>query len=604
MAEQTLSGEHYPSLLQLDGHHPYRDAVPEGSITYRARHRRGGRVVYFNFPLAREMGLIAGDHPERMNRTLEAALLETFGLTIINEYDMRVGRRVDCRDLRPNPYMATRYLQLQHPGRSGRTSGDGRSIWNGTVQHRGRRWDVSSCGTGVTRLCPATGQSGEFFPTGNERTDYGCGTASLEEGIGAVLNSELFHRQGIRTERVLAVLSFRGGFAINVRAAVNLLRPSHLFVHLKQNNLTALRQAVDYYIERQIENGEWPALRGNRRYREFAGRVARRFAEMAATFESEYVFCWLDWDGDNILLDGGIIDYGSVRQFGLYHRQYRYDDGPRWSTSLPEQRGKARYIVQQIVQIRDMLIDGVKRPLTSCAADPVLALFDAQFERHLRARLLDRMGWTPRQRDYLLRYQARRVEAWRREVRYLESRQSREGLREVADGITSDALFCLRDLLRELPGHLRRSFADLTERAFLDIGLSHYASRDDAREGGRRRQHIRRFQAGYRELVEAVARWERRAMGRVLIGLHRRAVRRNPPHRITGDALTVTAQLLAERANQLGPARLQQLVDHYLSRTPGCSPRWQESRGRGITRPERKLLEELQQIQVEHSLGL
>ena len=93
------------------------------------------------------------------------------------------------------------------------------------------------------------------------------------------------------------------------------------------------------------------------------------------------MFCWLDWDGDNVLADGSIIDYGSVRQFGLYHREYRFEDVDRMSTTIPEQRRKARGIVQKYAQIRDFLVTGVRSPLQSFARDPVLDLFDAEFHR-------------------------------------------------------------------------------------------------------------------------------------------------------------------------------------------------------------------------------
>ena len=68
--------------------------------------------------------------------------------------------------------------------------------------------------------------------------------------------SETFHRNGIPTERVLAVLTLSNGFAITVRAARNLIRPSHFFVWLKQNNLERLRGVTDLYIERETANAE------------------------------------------------------------------------------------------------------------------------------------------------------------------------------------------------------------------------------------------------------------------------------------------------------------------------------------------------------------
>ena len=71
---------------------------------------------------------------------------------------------------------------------------------------------------------------------------------------------------------------------------------------------------------------------------------AMLFDLIMTRFENDYIFCWLDWDGDNILIkDGGVIDFGSVRQFGLYHHAYRFDDDERWSTNIKEQKKKVYY---------------------------------------------------------------------------------------------------------------------------------------------------------------------------------------------------------------------------------------------------------------------
>ncbi len=48
-----------------------------------------GQVTYFNFALAKEMGLISPDHPHRINKRLEEKLLDTFCLRIINEYNQK-----------------------------------------------------------------------------------------------------------------------------------------------------------------------------------------------------------------------------------------------------------------------------------------------------------------------------------------------------------------------------------------------------------------------------------------------------------------------------------------------------------------------------------
>ena len=257
----------YSRLLRIDGRHPLARVAPSAVVPYPARRRDDSRVAYFNFDLAREIGLLPVDHPDRMNPTLEKALLETFGLVIVNEWDQAHGNEPDEADRLPHTYMATRYLQLQHPDKRGLNSGDGRSIWNGWIRGPRGDWDVSSCGTGVTRLCPATSVTGEFYRTGNALTDYGCGTAHVDEGIGAALMSESFARNGIATERVLAVVARSNGFAVNVRVAPNLLRPSHFFGLLRRREDADLRRLVAYYAEREIRAGRWPAIEGERAHR-------------------------------------------------------------------------------------------------------------------------------------------------------------------------------------------------------------------------------------------------------------------------------------------------------------------------------------------------
>src|SRR5262245_940084 len=82
----------YRHFRDLDGSHPFREAVPEnGFVDYEARRVPGTEVVYFNFALAREMGLIPRDHPDRLGKRLESAILDTFAIQIINEYDLSHG---------------------------------------------------------------------------------------------------------------------------------------------------------------------------------------------------------------------------------------------------------------------------------------------------------------------------------------------------------------------------------------------------------------------------------------------------------------------------------------------------------------------------------
>jgi hypothetical protein len=594
-------------------------------VPYRARRRHDTRVAYLNFALAREMGLLAPDHPDRLTPALRRALLDTFGLVILNEYDYLNRTPVPSEDLLPHAYMATRYLQIQHPDKRGLNSGDGRSIWNGCVTHRGVTWDVSSCGTGVTRLCPATSQHKRFFETGNWIASYGCGTAAIEEGINSALMSEVFHRNGIATERVLAVIALPSGLSINVRAGRNLLRPSHFFAHLARGDEASLRETVDFFIDRQVGNGEWPdcpppttAARRARRYQRFAEEAARTFARITARFEADYVFCWLDWDGDNILADGGIIDYGSVRQFGLYHREYRFDDADRFSTTIPEQRRKARHIVQKYAQIRDFLVTGRRPTLASVAEDPILALFDAEFERVKTARLLERIGYTEAAAETLARRAPDAIRRFTRAYSSFERARSSRGPVKVPDGISWNAVYCMADVLRALPAHYVERIANgadehddralmLAPRALVELAVSDYASRADRRPTAWRLRMARALQRAYLALADAAATHAGRSRGEVLRGLAERAPILNPEARITGDAIDHAASRILKRRPALSPEAVYRLVQAYTDdqdQDPDRVARREGHSARRLTSIERRVLGQMRTITRELREGL
>src|SRR5437773_2319930 len=388
----------YERFKKIDGRHPWREVSPDGYIDYQARYRPNGRVLYFNFALAREMELLSLDHPPTMNKDLEQAILETFSLRIINEYDREQGRRYPVETIKPNPYMATRYLQTQHRNRQGKTSGDGRSIWNGCIRSGKLTFDISSRGTGATCLSPGAQHANGIVKTGDESYGYSSGLADLEEMLGSALMSEIFYRQEIPTERCLAVIGFPDGTAIGVRSAPNLIRPAHIFRYLKQGRHCELKASVDYFIQRQVENGFWQIPpEPHPEYERALDYVARAYGKMAAVLEEEYIFNWLAWDGDNLLASGAILDYGSIRQFAAKHDKYRFKDVDRYSASLREQRGCARMIVQVFAQALDFAQTGVKQNLNEFKNAECLKTFDLTFEAERDRRMLWRIGFTPAQ---------------------------------------------------------------------------------------------------------------------------------------------------------------------------------------------------------------
>jgi len=564
IGKATQKNRDYSRFEQIDGLHPLQLEVPESCVLYKARQRPGGRVAYFNFDLAKEMGLIASDHPAQLPEELSQKIIDTFGLRIINEFDIMNSKKFPEAKIKPNYYMATRYLQLQHPSKTGKTSGDGRSIWNGTYKSKSKRWDISSCGTGATRLSPATAIKKRFFESGDPSVSYGCGLADLEDGLAAAIMSEIFHQSGVPTERTLALIEYSNGLSINIRASENLLRPSHFFVYLKQKNLEKLLAIVDYHIGRMLENGTWPKIRTRKkRYDHFLSETIKSFARASAIFESDYIFCWLDWDGDNILMDGGIIDYGSVRQFGLFHKEYRYDDVDRWSTTISEQKAKARYIVQTFVQLVDFIQTEKYKNIKSFDKSDRLKQYDDEFENTLDQQMIRKIGFRPQDQKVLLGKHAKLVRKFRKTFQYFERIQSKKGVYKVTDGVTSDAVFCMPDFLREYPRLLYNGKA-VDNKKIVEIIASSYARESDLKLTFHRKTKLKKLKSTYDALLEIVSTTRSSSRKKVLLEVMLASSVINPLHRITGDAvMAVTKRAIRDR-KKMDYSKFYELVSKFV----------------------------------------
>jgi uncharacterized protein YdiU (UPF0061 family) len=571
------------SFGRLDGSHRFKEANPGAFVDYGVRKRHGGRVFYFNFDLARQMGLL----PPRENQSdvdeltpeLCRVILETFALVIINEWDLENGSRFSAKDIKPGKYMATRYLQLQHPSRVGKTSGDGRGIWNGELTHRGVTWDVMSSGTGATCLSPATAREGRYFKSGDPKVCYGNGYNSIDDGLPAALMSEIFHKEGISTERTLALIAFPGGSSINVRAGRNLLRPSHLFWHLKQGNHESLSRAVHYCIERDRRNGRLSVPRewhGQERETvgAFCEQVAWDFAIAAARYRSDYIFCWMDWDGDNILCDGGIIDYGSIRKFGGYHSGYRYDDGDRYSTRIGEQRGRARYIVQTFAQIRDFLKTGKKRPIADFAGDSLVVLFDQKFEQESARLLLWRAGLSSSQIEDWLKVPSRRsstLSRWIRNFQKLEKKQCARGVHKVADGETSHAVYVMNRFLREYGALWEGSPEWVGGVRLSELCRSEFATQRDFKNSNTLGAQWQALEHAYRRLAQETS--PGTPIKVLLREWRMRASVRNAPIPVTGNGVLGVMEVLLKAPRAQVQGAISELLAHFGRNPEAVNPR-------------------------------
>ena len=593
----------YAAFQSLNGRHPWQTNVPEGFVGYPTRKLEKGRVAYFNFALAREMGLIAASHPDELTTELNEKILETFSLQIINEYDQQNGYKAPAGTVKEHAYMATRYLQLQHADKKGRTSGDGRGIWNGTFRNRGTTWDVSSRGTGVTCLSPGSVEANRPLKTGAAEFGYGCGLADTTELVGSAIMSEIFHLNGVPTERVLAVVDLGRGCGIGVRAAPNLIRPAHLFLYLKQGRLDVLRQATDYMIQRQIENGEWKfSATAPDRYQKMLSAISLSFARFAAHLERNYIFAWLDWDGDNVLANAGIIDYGSIRQFGLRHDQYKYDDVQRFSTNLNEQRGKARQIVEVFAQLANFLETGKKKGIAEFVNDPKVREFDREFDRELRRIFLRQVGFDVHQIETLMKKRAD-VERLYSTFLVLEKTKTKAGMKKVPDGLNRPAVFNMRAVLRELPTALltqvkaNGSWSAPKAEALIQTMSSSWAKKVDLRLKGGLRERIEAFTKAYVHVLKSMSPDAEKPQG-YLRALAARAEEENRADRITGNgAEFIVEAVVNARKKGLTFSEIQNAVELFIaSQSPAKARSGRLSRPTSVTSASGRLFQELTNI--------
>lgn len=566
---KVSSASDYTRFDQLDGQHPWQEIVPEGCVNYNARILSQGKVGYFNFNLAKEMGLIPKNHPHELNKSLETKLLNTFNLRIINEYELTHNKRYQEDVVKPYPFMATRYLQLQHDNKQGLTSGDGRGMWNGLVAHKGQAWDVSSRGTGVTTLAPGAAKAGVPLQTGNIHHGYGCGLAEIDELYSSALMSEILHNNGYETERVLVIIDHPNSYGIGVRAGKNLFRPAHLFMYLKQNNYSELQRATDYLIERQVKNKRWALdCKSKSRYNKMLDAVVNDFAQFAANLERDYIFAWLDWDGDNVLMDAGIIDYGSIRQFGVRHDQYRYDDVERYSTNLNEQKNKAMLMIQVFCQMIDYLNTKQKRPLADFKNHAGLKKFEKAFNYYLLKRFLQQVGLNENTCDDLLLKQKSFVQNTYDMFLKLETLKTKKLKEFVEDGVNRPPVLNMRKFLIELSNYLNQKDGQLIDYASLyESNLVEHHNEEDALPSSVTEKNIFEFCTNYFKLIEKAELTHRqKSKSAFLKEIKTNCSTINSSKRVTGNALVyIVNELLKKKSTGFTQGQIQMAIEAFVA---------------------------------------
>ena len=118
----------------------------------------------------------------------------------------------------------------------------------------------------------------------------------------------------------------------------------------------------------------------------------------------------------------------------------------------------------------------------------MLRLFDVEFVRTRDLLLLRNLGFPTDLQPTLLRRDAALIRRFSRAHAYFEHARAKHGPVKVADGLSWNAIFSTRDLLRELPQRLLADYRPVHAEEFLEIGLSSYASRADRLPTAHRRR--------------------------------------------------------------------------------------------------------------------
>jgi hypothetical protein len=264
-------------------------------------------------------------------------------------------------------------------------------------------------------------------------------------------------------------------------------------------------------------------------------------------------------------MDGGIIDYGSVRQFGLYHHEYRYDDVQRWSTSIKEQKQKARYIVQSFAQIVDYIKNEKKKSIDDFKNHHSVQTFDKCFFDFKNYNILTKMGFNAKYTAALLDHYRKEVEDFRNDFTYFEMAKSVKGPRKVPDGINWNAIFCMRDILRELPQIylLRGINGVVNEEEFIDVIKSSYATKADLKKSLRRNLKIRSFQKNYIKLINLVSKKVKESPEKVLLDISMRSSVINKYDRVTGDSISTIVEKMMTKKPKLSAENISLILKEF-----------------------------------------
>ncbi len=156
------------------------------------------------------------------------------------------------------------------------------------------------------------------------------------------------------------------------------------------------------------------------------------------------------------------------------------------------------------------------------------------------------------------------VDEFRRIFSTFERAKSCRGLYAVGDGISWDAVFCMRDILRELPPWFQSGSDWMSAEHFIEVMRSDYADDKDLKITPYRRRQTRAFQKHYWTIIEQVALQAGDSMSELLDEMVFRSAVINRYERVTGDALIYVAKQLIKLNRSVSKTLLHQIFEDFV----------------------------------------
>jgi hypothetical protein len=193
-----------------------------------------------------------------------------------------------------------------------------------------------------------------------------------------------------------------------------------------------------------------------------------------------------------------------------------------------------------------------------------MELFETRFAHFKKKFLLRNMGLSEKHQNQLLQKHASAVTRFETLFEHFERQQSAKGVYKVDDGITSDAVFCMRDLLRELPKLFLADDTTIKDSTFIEIARSSYAEDKDLSLTPSRSRHIQNFQKQYRRLLHLAGENDRRSFHRILLEITMRSSLINRHDRITGNGIIRVADHLVKKKIANRGSELLSLLPEFI----------------------------------------